>query len=132
MNEINNSNVKSLAQLRIERARLRNEISLKEDDLAVYYRKAAEIMQPVNRVMHFLSGKNSKSEGKTGIVGKIFKIAVPLIAGRQVLKHKKQLLFKPLLGYFLQQGVQYFTSKKLKSEDTEIDIKHEAEKPVNN
>lgn len=128
MKEINHSNVRSRAELRDERYRLRSEIALKEDELAVHYQNIQKILKPVQRVIG-LFHKKSESEDKPNksILGTILKIAVPVIAGRQVLKHKKQLLLMPMLGYMLKQGVSYITSKSLKKHTEDIGIKKEDE-----
>lgn len=124
MKEINNSNVRSRAELRDERYRLRSEIALKEDELAVHYQNIQKIIKPVQRVMG-LFHKKSDDNTHNGVLGTILKIAVPVIAGRQVLKHKKQMLLMPMLGYILKQGVSYITSKSMKKHTESIGMKNE-------
>lgn len=126
MKEINTSNVKSRAELRDERYRLRSEIALKEDELAMHYQNIQKMIKPVQRVLG-LFHKKSDDKSHNGILGTILKIAVPVIAGRQVLKHKKQLLLMPMLGYMLKQGVSYITSKSMKKHTEDIGIKNEDE-----
>lgn len=124
MNEINNSNVRSLAELRRERIRLRHEINMREELFAEHYHRIMDIFKPVNGVINlFKKHKDKDDDGEhkksKSIAGTILKVAVPLIAGRQVMKHKKQFIFKPLLGYLLKKGVSYITSDHRGKKDIE-------------
>ncbi len=109
MEELNNTGVRNLEELRAMRAKLRMEAMEKEAEIKMFF-------QPVQRVLNFIRGRShdqSNNGGSSGIVAKMIKIILPLIAGRQIIKHKKKMLLFPILGYFMKEGTEYLMSKNL-------------------
>lgn len=135
-NENITGKVNTLAELRAERHALRKQIRVKETDLKEHYTAVADKIKPVENiysaikkgtsVIASIGGRRqnvendeaeSSAAGVTGnsslSVGKVLKMAIPLIAGRYVMRHKKKMILIPLMGYALKEGTKYIFSKSL-------------------
>lgn len=128
--------VNTLTELRAERMALRNQIRGKEADLKEHYTTVADKLKPVENIYsaikkgtnaiasitnrrHLDESDETENSG-SGIsadsslsVGKVLKMAIPLIAGRYVMRHKKKIILLPLMGYAIKEGTKYLFSKSI-------------------
>ncbi len=129
--------VNTLAELRAERHALRRQIHGKEADLKDHYTAVTDKLKPVENIYTVIrKGTNAiasignrkhadnsefSPDDASAIPGnssalslsKVIKMALPLIAGRYVMRHKKKMILIPLVGYALKEGTKYLFSKSL-------------------